>query len=80
MGLGDSFIHVQDHLTKPCFSSREAGRLFAEDAALGGRPGPVPQPVRLAAELRLHLLQQRQQPLPDIPGAGRRVHLERARR
>lgn len=67
-------------LTRPCFSFRDIDQFFPEDSALGGHRVPGPWFVQFAAERRVHLLQQRQQPLPDVPGADGRVHLERAQR
>lgn len=64
-------------LTTYCFSFRETEQFFPKNAALGGYPVLDPQPVHLAAQFWAHLLQQRQQPLPDVLGASGRVHLER---
>lgn len=63
-------------LTTHCFSSRETEQFFPKNAAFGGYPGPGPQSVHAAAQLRAHLLQQHQQPLSDVLGACGCVHRE----
>ena len=74
-------LHRGHHvLTRPCFSFRDIDQFFPEDSALGGHRVPGPWFVQFAAECWVHFLQQRQQPLPDVPGADGCVHLEWAQR
>ena len=79
---GPELVFVSRHhvLTSPCFSFRDTEQFFREDSALGGARVPGPWLVQFAAERRVHLLQQCQQPLPDVPGADGGVHLEWAQR
>lgn len=77
LGSGTGVCFLCYVLTTYCFSFRETEQFFPEDAAFGGYPVPGPQPVHLADQFWAHLLQQRQQPLPDVLGASGRVHLER---
>lgn len=72
--LGICILHWA--LTKCCFSFRDIGQFFPEVSAFGGRHIPDPESGSFRTELSVHLLQQHQQPLPDVPGSYGRLHLE----
>lgn len=72
--LGFGFLYCA--LTKCCFSFRDIEQFFPEVSASGGHPIPDPESGSFCAKLGVHLLQQHQQPLPDVPGTHGHLHLE----